>query len=294
MKLSKEDSDRFFRLFLLLLFYANRRIQVVEEDDPAKIGRHGTDNTIALRNYVYDHPEVIDQFATENPLRLPESDLETVRGWKHVVRGRFYALRQLKTYAVLLSDDKPMRAYGVLALNDTLEAMVGRPMPFALQTALLPFDGRIICDGLVAPYSVAFSSRIAASLAAAYEEAKAREGVITSLPFVPSDAPQPNADLLRFYLKNEANREEYSDRIWSLMDEDPSLRPIYHQEMGRFHARTYRRRFKEAELLGAWFAILDGLIIASGASEREATEMARRVVPEGRHDHIFVFRYQPK
>ena len=45
---------------------------------------------------------------------------------------------------------------------------------------------------------------------------------------------QSDGDRLRFYLKSQDNRDRYSEEIWALLRKDPSLLPVYHQELGKF------------------------------------------------------------
>ena len=294
LRLSLEDAKRFFNLYFSLLFYVNEKLHIVEAREPMDIGRSDVYKLVSLRNHMYDQPELIDEFVEANPFGFSDRDIRIVESWKHFVRGTFYVLKQLKDYAVFLSSEKPPKVYGVLALASTFDETLPCPMPCAIDTVLLPFEGRIASDGLFATYSITFGGGMKASLNDSYEDAKAGYGIITSLPFSPGEVTQTNADRLRFYLKNERNRERYSNEIWDLMSTDPSLRPIYHQEMGKYYAKVRRRQFKEAGLLGAWFAVLEGLIIASGPSEREARDTAQRIVPEDKKDFIHVFEYRPK
>jgi hypothetical protein len=49
----------------------------------------------------------------------------------------------LKNYAVFLADDPPI-AYGVVALTETFEEIIGPDLPMFVETVLLPFRGKII------------------------------------------------------------------------------------------------------------------------------------------------------
>jgi hypothetical protein len=61
-------------------------------------------------------------------------------------------------------------------------------LPVAVQAVLLPFDGKIIYDGLLNTYSVTFGSGIRRSLDIASRNAQEREGIITSLlPLISAD-----------------------------------------------------------------------------------------------------------
>jgi len=58
-----------------------------------------------------------------------------------------------------------------------------------VQTVLLPFQGMIVYDGLLASYNITFGGGIRRMLNESYNEAKARQGIVTSLPM--SETPLP-------------------------------------------------------------------------------------------------------
>ncbi|MCE9561295.1 MAG: DUF6398 domain-containing protein [Planctomycetes bacterium] len=73
-------------------------------------------------------------------------------------------------------------AYGVLALSQPFEDLIGPHLPVLTQTVLLPFKDKIIYDGLITGYRIAFGPGIRRSLNESFKEAKSRHGIITSLP----------------------------------------------------------------------------------------------------------------
>ena len=59
--------------------------------------------------------------------------------------------------------------------------------------------------------------------------------------------------------------------------------------MGKVHARTYGPRLRAMGLSGVWFAILDGLTIASGRTRQEVEEAAQRLVPQHTLPFVYIF-----
>ena len=184
MRLSLEDVEVFFRLHRSLMCFVNRRLEVVEGKiaTPENYAKLPGDVRYKVHQALIDHQELIDAFADENPYHFDEAELEIVRSWKHLVFGTFYAFRQLKTHMIFLSTTEPVVAYGVLALFDPFEDMIGTDLPRMVKTTLLPFKGRIVYDGLMMGQNIHFGGGIRRSLAEGYNEAKEREGIITSLP----------------------------------------------------------------------------------------------------------------
>ena len=109
-----------------------------------------------------------------------------------------------------------------------------------------------------------------------YQQAKAKYGIVTSLPFSVESKEQSDEDLLRFYLKSKQNRDQYWEDIWNLIGKKPALRLLYHQEMGKIHSRHYRKRFNEVGISQGWFAVLEGLIVEPACPKMKLSRQQRR------------------
>ncbi len=103
--------------------------------------------------------------------------------------GTFYVFRKLAKYTVFLSNSNPAVAYGVLALSEPFEELIGPNLPIMVKAVLLPFKGMIVYDGMMTAYKISFGPGIRRSLNESFKEAKLRHGIVTSLPM--SDKPLP-------------------------------------------------------------------------------------------------------
>ena len=110
------------------------------------------------------HLDLIESFVDENPAHLSDDELDIVRSWRHLVDGKFYVFRELKKYTVFLSTTSPAIAYGVLALSQPFEELIGPYLPVLTQTVLLPFKGVIVYDGLMSSYNISFGPGIRRNL----------------------------------------------------------------------------------------------------------------------------------
>jgi Domain of unknown function (DUF6398) len=191
MQLSIEDMAQFFRIHRALMFYVNRKLKIIDTNvsTPDKYSGLPLEARFKVHEALTAHIELIDAFADENPFGFDEAGLEIVRSWKDLVTGTFYAFRQLRDYMVFLSSTEPVVAYGVVALFDPFETVIGPYLPRMIETTLLPFKGLIVYDGLVTSYNITFGAGIKRRLNASYKEAKARHGIVASLPM--SDKPLP-------------------------------------------------------------------------------------------------------
>src|SRR4051812_37193946 len=134
--------------------------------------------------------DLIDAFVSENPFKLSDDELAIVRSWEDLVAGEFYVYRCLKKYTVFLTVEEPVVAYGVLSLRDSFEDLIGPRLPHLCKTVLLPFKGQIVYDGMLAGYNITFGSGIRRRLKESYDDAKERQGIITTLP-PPAEMPRP-------------------------------------------------------------------------------------------------------
>jgi len=288
MKLPEEDTELFYKLHPALLFYTNQRkgvlrdVTTIEEFMELPIEEKNK-----VREALYKHSKLIDSFVRRNPFNFSQDELEIVKSWKNFIKDEFYLFRYLKRYAIFLDDSSPPKAYGVLALKSDFQELVGPWLPFFLKAVLLPFKGQIIYDSILIPYPVRFGPGIRRDLNEAYQEAKARFGIITSLPW--EEREESDVERLKSYLSSEAMREKYWEEIEKLINKDSSLLTVYHQEMGKGHARTFGRRLSEIGLRNAWFAILEGEIVAGGSTREEVGRILDEIIPAEKRNFAYIF-----
>src|SRR5437867_2370603 len=142
MLLDPQELDLFFRLHRTLMFFVNQRLQAIPDKPatPEAFSSLPPATRLKVRDAFIAHPDLIESFVEENPAHLPNEELAVVRSWRHFLAGKFYICRELKKYTVFLSAEEPVIAYGVLALSQRFEELVGPYLPVLVQTVLLPFE----------------------------------------------------------------------------------------------------------------------------------------------------------
>jgi hypothetical protein len=180
------------------MLFVNQRLKVIPNKlaTPGESAVLSPEERLILRNALIADLDLIESFVGENPADLPEDELDIVRSWRHLVAGRLYVFRELKKYTVFLTPTEPAIAYGVVALSQPFEELIGPYLPVILQTVLLPFKDKIVYDGLLNRYNISFGPGIRRSLNEGFKEAKLRHGIVTSLPMsdepaVPTKTPKP-------------------------------------------------------------------------------------------------------
>jgi hypothetical protein len=165
------------------MWFANQQLHILPElNSPESYSALPAEMRVKMRTALTDRIELIDSFIAANPCNFNEEELRIVSSWRYQVAGKFFILRYLKSHAIFLVPDEPPVAYGVLALSDTFEELVGSELPIWTETVLLPFRDKIVYDSLLLSYRVSFGSGFRRSLNDSYRAAKERQGIVTSLP----------------------------------------------------------------------------------------------------------------
>ncbi len=197
MLLEPQDVELFFRLHRTLMFFVNQRLKVIADKvaTPEEFASLSPQIRLKVRDALNANLDLIQSFIEENPAHLSDDELDIVRSCRHLVAGKFYVFRELKKYTVFLTTTDPAIAYGVLALSQPFEDLIGPYLPVLTQTVLLPFKGKIVYDGLMSSYNISFGPGIRRGLNESFKEAKARHGIVTSLPMsatpLPPKVPKP-------------------------------------------------------------------------------------------------------
>jgi hypothetical protein len=191
MLLTPQDAALFFKLHRSLMYYVNDRQQIVAKvASPEQFSALSPEIRVTVRDALLENLDLIEAYVDANPHGLTEEELQIVYSWRDHVIGKFFVFRYLKKHTIFLAAANPPVAYGVVALTDPIEEMIGPYLPIWTETMLLPFRGQIIYDGILNSYNISFGGGIRRSLNEDYKLAKARLGVVTSLP-ITTQAPLP-------------------------------------------------------------------------------------------------------
>ena len=193
MLLSRPDAELVFKLHCALMQFVMAQVQGAGLPAPtAAYPSLPAEQRQKVVKAFLGRLDLIDTFIAANPARLSEEELGIVSSWRHLVSGRFIALRQLKKYMVLLACDEKSTAYGITGLVDPLDLVISTPLPAMIETVLLPFRHKIIYDGLVSAFNVTFGPGSRRGFEESFRAAKADKGIVTSLP---REAPASKPDL---------------------------------------------------------------------------------------------------
>ncbi|MCP4699332.1 MAG: hypothetical protein GY862_21165 [Gammaproteobacteria bacterium] len=183
MKLSPPEVERFYHIWWPLLNYVNVKRQLVSDFSPSpEEGAVDPRDARKIRDALWESESLREAFINENPANLPSADLDLVASWRYRVAGEFFIFRHLKKHTIFLhKKDGFPQAYGVLGLVSAIDEIIYMQPPVLVDAVLLPFEDKIIYDGLLVPYSVRFGGGIKSGLKDDYRQVQERGGVITTL-----------------------------------------------------------------------------------------------------------------
>ena len=297
--LDPKAAREFLELEGQLLLYANNRFDVVPEIDTyEEFERLSTDGIQPIHDTLYQEAnavEVIEEFVRENPANFSQIQLDEIESWLNYEEGQFFVVEHLEDGTVFLDPDEP-RAYKVTSVYDSYaEILPEEALPVAMTSVvLLPYDGRIVTNGMEEIDMLAGMSMqmIKDDPETAYEEAKHRFGIAETLPS--EDEPsRSDAERLRFYTKNQDNRERFADDIEALKDKTDELARIYHEQLGKANARRLGREFRGLGLEAAYVAIYDGQVVTTAPTETQLEDILGDIMPDGKRDYPYVYHYDP-
>lgn len=208
MLLPPEEASLFISLYQSLIGFAAGRLGGIAGIVDVKTFRSASNEARAkARDRLLDNISLINTFIEENPDGFREKELFYITKWERSVRGDFIVERDLKNYTIFLNDESPPKAYGVLGLTDEIVDIIPCPLPVFVSAVLLPWKDRIVCDGLISIYNIAFGGGIRKGFEESYRQARA-QGIITSLepgwlPELPKPARPPKTPAIERFLKKK-------------------------------------------------------------------------------------------
>jgi hypothetical protein len=287
---SDEEYEAFIRTRLPLLLYAARRMGLDKGATTVEALKElSSRDRFAISVALCDHPDIMDDYLRENPDGLSAEDLGLVDGYRHALHGDFIILRHLRRHTVLVGGDDPPVAYGVIGLTEELEDVFPDP-PVMVETVLLPFRGKITFDGIIFQAPVSFGPGVRSGFEQEYRDARARFGIVMSLPFSLQERALTDEARLRALTRSWRGVRENWEAIREIFIKDQALFVLYHQRLGMLAARDHRKRLREESITEGWFATLDGTLVGGGTTREDVERTVEALVPRYKREHVHIYK----
>ena len=184
-QLSPGDKDLFFRINLGLIGHVGKsknRVMVLDSPNDMR----GFQNFSAdMREICWEQPETFirEYLRTNEELSARERAMLEDWGSKYI-KGDFFVMDFKPEYSVVMHVDHKSRRgtlYGIKGLTDSLAHVVKRQKPIAVKMILLPFEGKIIYDGLLNFLKDDFTESEVENLTEVYHSILEDEGIVMAL-----------------------------------------------------------------------------------------------------------------
>lgn len=290
--LTNQEAKLFYKIMDQLIYFANLRFKLVNNFSKPEEGAWEEEDIQKITEKIFSKPEIIVSFYSENPAMLNKEEIEIVKTWKTFVKDKFIVFAN-KNKTIFFSSEKDPKAYEVYGLYDDFSDLLPFE-PIMLEAILIPFKEKIIYSGSLRLFSISFGGGFKKGLERDFQMSKNKFGIISSLTQPLEEKKQLDEDLLRFYLKNKQNREEFWEEINKILQKDSSLKNVYHNEIGKSYVREVKKIFSDISIKEGYFAIVNSQVITSGKSENEVKERLKEILPEDKITSAHIFKYDKK
>ena len=183
MYLGEQDAIVFYKCWLKLLEFTNRRYQIIPGlTEMVNATMLNPEEVLQIRNKLWEDETLIEEYIQQHGKALTIREFELIKGWRNKKVGKFILLKHLKKYSVFMHEEMGEKLYGVLGISNPIEDMFpSAKLPIYVDAVLMPFEGKIIYDSLLMPYRIQFGSGIKRRFNEEYRNIKERDGIITML-----------------------------------------------------------------------------------------------------------------
>lgn len=287
--LSEKEIEQFYRLKNNLYLFVNKNLNVLKyANDWEDMKNNDPELILKIRDYVFKKDiSIIDNYLKQNPDNLIKEELEIVSNWKKVIPcEKAILFKHTNENSLFLVKNN---VYGVIGLMDSLKDLFHGHAPVFLDFIIMPFKNKLVHEGFFRAYNISFGNTMAKGITLEAEEIIIKKGIITSLGNENNQKKVSDEDLLRFYMKSEANQHRFFEKIDDLKNKSEELKSIYNYEIGRINSRHIKKQLKEQNLRG-YFGILFSQIIASGSTKEELMNNLKKIITKERENEIYIIK----
>jgi hypothetical protein len=145
--LPENEAKDFLSLYLRLLHFAGSKRGVIPKNATfQKFMNTSLETKLSCRDAVYAPSLLIQEFM-DSQEGLSEQEKLDAKGFERFIAGSFVAFKHTKNHTIFLPLKDAQIAYAVNSLTSDLGEMLDTPV--VINTVLLPFRGKILCDGLI-------------------------------------------------------------------------------------------------------------------------------------------------
>lgn len=248
MRMPPKDARQFFEIMMPMLHWVKRATGVKSALKSAHADKSRPyQEANALLNIVWDRPEYIDEYLAEKGATISaEARRNLIRWRKNYIPGPFFIERFTNAGTIFISV-RDGQVYLVSGITSGIEESLDRgSLPCVVETALLPYKGRIVYDSTMHAIPEFLNPEGKQELARVYEFAKKNNSIIKILP--PKNPAETNEQwelLIKaimptlFEKAGSISQDEFSQRL----SDDPEVNLISETDLsvlGKLLSKMHR------------------------------------------------------
>jgi len=297
LSLNDTDRDEFLYLQKHLMLFTNMKFGIYNKfktiDDLSLPEQEKIQEGIMpIREKMY-LAKNIDAFC-EQSNKLSNEHVTIVKSWKYVYADDFFILRHLKNETILITKNED-KLYGVIGISGGLnDFFPSEALPIFINTKLLPFKGKIVCDGFFEYHSIHFGGNIRGNLTRTYNKIKGLQGIISK--------PEPNTflsnvfsskddtEIIKYYIKQSLKEELFPEDAWQLAKKSDVNRWMFEQEYAKYFAKFEKSSHKRySEIKPMQYAMYRACVIGVAETKNALLEFCNKHYPSIAQ-YIYVFK----
>jgi hypothetical protein len=152
MSLLDSELKDFLSIYLDLLWRINKQydfVQSLPKPTDEFISKKGIIPYFPVMDAMWNNPTSIDHDLLTHTDAITDEEHSIITAWrKNFIKDKFYVIEHLPQYTVMIPlKSDSLTFYGVHGIAAHLQDTIHTPLPYVLETVLLPFQDKIIYDG---------------------------------------------------------------------------------------------------------------------------------------------------
>ena len=165
MILSEEEQKYFFSMYYPLLYYCNSFFKIFENINSIEdMFNRPTSDYLKIRDKIFDDKEVIKSYIENNRGTLGKNKIAILEKW--IIEGKkvecLYIKKNDRSKFFDLNSDEKIKIIGISEDPDEMEVL--NNWPLIIRAVILPFQKKIIWDGLFTIEDIYLDERVKNSL----------------------------------------------------------------------------------------------------------------------------------
>lgn len=177
--LGAKEANRFYKLYMNLLDYVNKKYHIIRENNLARAYHVNPTDQAKIREKLFENLSIIDEYVALNPNRLNSTLLKQVKEMKNAIMMNCVIVKYDNNYTLVMGENETL--YGVIGDVCNLDEVIpAHSLPYMCKLVLVPYKGKIVYDGVIEGANIHMGDGFCSMVADAIKDGQ----IYKSLPIV--------------------------------------------------------------------------------------------------------------